>query len=174
MAIRTYRQMLPTISPSAYVDESAVVIGDVHVGEESSVWPQCVVRGDVNSIRIGRRSNIQDGSIIHVTHRHAARPDGNATLVGNDVTVGHRVILHGCTVEDRCLIGMGSVVMDGAVIRSGVLLGACSLVPEGRELEGGFLWLGTPARRVRPLTHAEADWLDYSAAHYARLREDYR
>ncbi len=174
MAIRAYGQIHPVISPTAYVDESAQIIGDVHIGEESSIWPQCVVRGDVNSIRIGRQSNIQDGCIIHVTHKHAARPAGNATVIGDKVTVGHRVILHGCTVEDRCLVGMGSVIMDGAVIRSGVLLGACSLVPEGRELEGGYLWLGTPARRVRPLTQTESDWLDYSAMHYVRLKDNYR
>jgi len=156
------------------VDESALVIGDVHVGDGSSVWPLCVIRGDVNGIRIGQRSNIQDGSIIHVTHKHAACPAGSATVIGNEVTIGHQVILHGCAVEDRCIIGMGSVVMDGALIRSGVLLGARSLVPEGRELAGGYLWLGIPARRMRPLTQAEYAWLEYSAAHYVRLKDDYR
>ncbi len=174
MTIRAYRDNLPRVAASAYVDESAVVIGDVHVGDDSSVWPLCVIRGDVNLVRIGRRTNIQDGSVIHVTHRHAANPAGNATIVGDEVTVGHRVILHGCTIEDCCLIGMGSVVMDGALIRSRVLLGARSLVPEGHELEGGYLWLGTPVRRVRALTNAETIWLNSAAAHYVQLKDDYR
>ncbi len=174
MAIRAYRNNLPSVAASAYVDESAVVIGDVNVGEDSSVWPLCVIRGDVNLIRIGRRTNIQDGSVIHVTHKHAANPAGKAAIIGDEVTVGHRVILHGCTIEDYCLIGMGSVVMDGALIHSRVLLGAGSLVPEGCELQGGYLWLGTPARRVRALTDAEIAWLNSAAAHYVRLKDDYR
>lgn len=183
--------MQPVIGAGTYVAPEAVVIGDVQLGEDSSVWPMCVLRGDVNSIRIGARTSIQDGTVIHVSHRHAARPEGangaslpraprlvpvgegHATVIGNDVTVGHRVILHGCTVEDRCLIGMGSIVLDGAVIREGTLLGAGSLVSEGKELEGGYLWLGQPARRVRVLTDAEKHALTYSAQHYVRLKNDY-
>jgi carbonic anhydrase/acetyltransferase-like protein (isoleucine patch superfamily) len=173
MAIRPHKGILPTIVPGAYIDDSAVVIGDVHIGEDSSVWPMCVLRGDVNAIRIGARTSIQDGTVVHVTHRHAARPEGHATIIGSDVTVGHRVILHGCTVEDRCLIGMGSIVLDGAVIRSGILLGAGSLVSEGKELEGGYLWLGRPAKRVRALTDEEMVRFDYSARHYVKLKNDY-
>ncbi len=173
ITIRAYLGITPAVSASAYVDESAMLIGDVTVDTDSSVWPLCVIRGDVNRIRIGARTNIQDGSIIHVTHAHAALPVGNATIVGNEVTVGHQAILHGCMIEDRCLIGMGSVVMDGALIRSRVLLGARSLVPPGRELEGGYLWLGSPVRRVRPLTEPELAWIDYSAAHYVQLKDNY-
>ncbi len=173
MAIRLYKGISPNIGANAYVDAQAAVIGDVSIGADSSIWPMCTLRGDVNHIRIGERTSIQDGSVIHVTHRHAVRPQGNATLVGNDVTVGHNVILHGCTVEDLCLIGMGAIILDGAVIRSQVLLGAGSLVGEGKELEGGYLWLGRPAKRMRELTPAEMKWFAYSAQHYVKLKNDY-
>jgi carbonic anhydrase/acetyltransferase-like protein (isoleucine patch superfamily) len=173
MTLRSYKNIHPTIAASAYVDEAATVIGDVHIGADSSVWPMCVIRGDVNYIRIGARTSIQDGTVIHVTHRHAACPQGHATLIGNDVTVGHKVILHGSTVEDRCLIGMGSILLDGAVLRSGVLLGAGSLVSEGKVLDGGYLWLGRPAKRIRELTEQEKSWFDYSARHYVNLKNDY-
>jgi len=173
MNIRPYQGISPSIADDVYIDESAVVIGDVSIGEHSSVWPMTVVRGDVNSISIGARTNIQDGSVLHVTHRHETIPDGYALTIGNDVTVGHKVILHGCTIKDQCLIGMGACVMDGALVESKVLLGAGSLVPMGKVLEGGYLWLGNPARKVRSLTKAEFDWLDYSAAHYVDLKKRY-
>lgn len=171
--IRNYKNTAPRIAASAYLDPTAVVIGDVEIGEDSSVWPLCVLRGDVNRIRVGARSNIQDGSILHVTHRSSDNPEGQATIVGDDVTVGHRVTLHGCIVESRCLVGMSSTVLDGAVLQTGVLLGAGSLVTEGKVLEGGFLWLGRPARRMRPLTDAERALFDYSARHYVKLKDDY-
>ena len=173
MAIRRYMNILPTLGPRVYIDESAVVIGDVTLGEDSSVWPLCSVRGDVNVIRVGRRTNIQDGTIIHVTSPHAALPGGHGTVIGDEVTVGHQCILHGCTVESRCLIGMGSAILDGAVLRRGVFLGAGSLVTEGKELEGGYLWIGRPAKRVRELTEEEKAWFDYSAEHYVKLKNDY-
>lgn len=174
MAIRPYKNISPTVAPSAYVDESAVVIGDVVIGEDSSVWPLCVLRGDVNFIRVGSRTNIQDGTIVHVTHRHADMPEGRATIIGNDVTIGHQCVVHACTIEDRCLIGIGSIILDGAVLRAGMLLGAGSLVTEGKELDGGYLWLGRPAQRIRELTEKERRWLEYSAQNYARLKNDYR
>ena len=173
MAIRSFKGVLPIIAKGAYVDESAAVIGDVELGEDASIWPMCSIRGDVNLINIGARSNIQDGSVIHVTHRYSALPEGNATRIGSDVTVGHKVMLHGCTVEDLCLIGMGSIVLDGAIIRSKVLLGAGSLVPEGKDLEGGYLWLGRPAKKMRELTEQEMKWFEYSALHYVKLKNDY-
>jgi carbonic anhydrase/acetyltransferase-like protein (isoleucine patch superfamily) len=173
MAIRPYKGIAPHIGERVYIDEQAAVIGDVAIGADSSVWPMCSVRGDVNHVRIGERTSIQDGSVIHVTHKHAERPQGNATTVGNEVTVGHKVILHGCTIEDRCLIGMGSIILDGALIRSHVLLGAGSLVAEGRELEGGYLWLGRPAKRIRELTEDELKWFEYSARHYVKLKNEY-
>lgn len=174
MPIRPFQNIAPSIAPSAYVDEAAVVIGSVTIGEDSSIWPGCVLRGDVNEIRVGARTNIQDASIIHVTHRSRELPDGFATTVGDDVTVGHRVILHGCTIESRCLVGMGSIVLDGAVLRSGVLLGAGSLVPGGKELEGGFLWVGQPAKKIRRLSEAEMARFDYHARHYVTLKNRYR
>ena len=173
MTIRKFKDFSPKIGVQAFVDESAVVIGNVELGDDSSIWPMCSIRGDVNLIRIGERSNIQDGSVIHVTHCYADLPEGYATLIGSDVTVGHKVMLHGCTVEDSCLIGMGSVVLDGAIIRSKVLLGAGSLVAEGKELEGGFLWLGRPAKKMRELTEEEMRWFEYSARHYVKLKNDY-
>ncbi len=173
MNIRSYQGISPSIADHVYIDDSAVVIGDVSIGEHSSVWPMTVVRGDVNSVAIGARTNIQDGSVLHVTHQHETIPDGYALTIGNDVTVGHKVILHGCTIKDQCLIGMGACVMDGVLVESKVLLGAGSLVPMGKVLEGGFLWLGNPVRKVRPLTKAEFDWLDYSAAHYVDLKNRY-
>jgi carbonic anhydrase/acetyltransferase-like protein (isoleucine patch superfamily) len=173
MPIRPFKNTFPIVASSAYIDDSAVVIGDVEVGEDASVWPLCSIRGDVNLIKIGARSNIQDGSVIHVTHRYSELPEGHATRVGKDVTVGHKVMLHGCTVEDLCLIGMGSTLLDGAIIRSRVLLGAGSLVPEGKELEGGYLWLGRPAKKMRELTEQELKWFEYSALHYVKLKNDY-
>ena len=149
------------------------VIGDVFIGEDSSIWPLCAVRGDTNTIRIGMRSNLQDGSVVHVTHRYEAAPKGYPVVIGDDVTIGHKVLVHGCTIEDRVLIGMGSTLMDGAVIRSEVLLGAGSLVVEGQELEGGYLWMGRPARRRRALTDEERSWFAYVAKHYAELKNDY-
>ena len=173
MTIRSFKGATPKLGANAYVDEAAAVIGNVELGEDASIWPMCSVRGDVNLIKVGARSNIQDGSVIHVTHRYGDLPEGHATHVGNDVTVGHKVILHGCTVEDLCLIGMGSTVLDGAIIRSRVLLGAGSLVPEGKDLEGGYLWLGRPAKKMRELTEQELKWFEYSAMHYVKLKNDY-
>lgn len=173
MSIRSFKGSFPKLGALAYVDDSAVVIGDVEIAEDASIWPMCSIRGDVNSIRIGARSNIQDGSVIHVTHRYAELPEGHATRIGSDVTVGHKVMLHGCTVEDMCLIGMGSIVLDGAIIRSKVLLGAGSLVPEGKDLEGGYLWMGRPAKKVRELSAQELKWFEYSAQHYVKLKNDY-
>ena len=173
MAIRPYRNRLPKIAASAYVDESAVIIGDVVIGEDSSIWPLCAVRGDTNFVRIGARSNLQDGSVIHVTHRYETVPEGYPVVIGDDVTIGHKVLVHGCTIEDRVLIGMGSTLMDGAVVRSEVLLGAGSLVVEGQVLESGYLWIGRPAKRKRPITDEEHGWFRYVARHYVELKNDY-
>lgn len=173
MAIRPYKGVLPKLGARVYIDDSAAVIGDVVLGDDSSVWPMCSMRGDVNFIRIGARTNIQDNSVIHVSHRHAALPEGRACTVGYDVTIGHQCLLHACTIGNECLIGMGSIILDGAVLHDRVLLGAGSLVTEGKELEGGYLWLGRPAKKVRPLTEAELEWFAYSARHYVQLKDDY-
>jgi len=171
--IRAFKKHLPEIAESAYIDPAAVVIGDVVIGADSSVWPMVAIRGDVNSIRIGERTNIQDGSVLHVTHDGPLAPGGFALSIGSDVTVGHKAVLHACTVEDKCLIGMGSVVLDGAVISSGCILGAGSVVSPGKVLEGGYLYLGTPARKIRELNQKEKDFLSYSAKHYVSLKNDY-
>ncbi len=166
MSIRTFEGHAPRIADSAYVDAQALVIGDVHLGEDSSVWPMSVIRGDVHSIRIGARTNIQDGSVVHVTHDCEYSPGGNAVAIGDDVTVGHRVIVHACEIGDRCLVGMGSVILDGAVVEPDSMIGAGCLVPPGKRLEGGALWIGSPARKVRELSPEELEFLRYSAAHY--------
>ncbi len=143
--IQAFEGIAPKIADSAYVHESAVVIGNVTLGEDVSIWPMAVVRGDVNKIRIGARSNVQDGTVIHVTHDGPFTPGGVATEIGEDVTIGHKVMLHACTIEDTCLIGMGAIIMDKAVVRSEVIVGAGSLVPPGKELESGYLYMGSPA-----------------------------
>lgn len=171
--IRPYKNIIPDIAETAYIDEAACIIGDVFIGEDSSVWPMVAVRGDVNKIRIGERTNVQDGCVLHVTHDGPLSPDGFALTVGNDVTVGHNAVLHACTVEDMCLIGMGAVVLDGAIIKSGAMIGAGSIVSPGKELEGGYLYLGAPARKIRELTQKEKDYLSYSAKHYVALKNDY-
>jgi len=170
MTIRAFEKASPRIAASAYVDETALVIGDVTLAADVSLWPKVVARGDVNSIEVGVRTNIQDGTILHVSHDSEFAPGGYPLVIGADVTVGHQAILHGCTVEDRCLIGMAATVMDGAIVRAGAILGAGSLVPPGRELEGGYLWVGSPARRARPLHDTEAAFLEYSASHYVELK----
>lgn len=171
--IASYQGVAPQLGAGAYVHPSACVIGDVVLGNEVSVWPGVVIRGDVNHIRIGDGSNIQDGSVLHVSHKSSWDPDGAPLIIGNNVTVGHKVILHGCTIADECLIGMGSIVMDKVVIEPRVLLGAGSLVPEGRVLESGHLYLGSPARKVRPLSERELAHFLYSAQHYIRLKNNH-
>ncbi|MFN2349077.1 MAG: gamma carbonic anhydrase family protein [Thioalkalivibrio sp.] len=165
---------MPEVDASAWVDESALVIGEVRIGAHSSVWPMTVVRGDIHRIEIGARSNIQDASVLHVTHDSPFVPGGHSLVVGDEVTVGHKVVLHGCRIGERCLIGMGSVVMDGAVIEPMTLLGAGSLVTPNKRLEGGYLWQGSPARRVRELTDQEREYMGYSAEHYVRLMQRHR
>ncbi len=167
--IRRFLDWTPQIAASAWVDEQATVIGQVSIGEESSIWPQVVIRGDIQRIEIGARSNIQDGSVLHVTHDSQYVPGGSPLLIGDEVTVGHNATLHACTIGDRCLIGMGSIVLDKAVLEAGVMLGAGALVPPGKTLEGGYLWVGSPARRSRPLDDREREYLRYSAQHYVKL-----
>jgi carbonic anhydrase/acetyltransferase-like protein (isoleucine patch superfamily) len=172
--METFQGMTPRLGDKVFVHASATIIGDVVLDDEVSIWPGVVIRGDVNSIRIGARSNVQDGSILHVTHKSRHNPAGASLRIGRDVTIGHAVILHGCRIEDECLIGMGSLVMDNAVLQPRVLLGAGSLVPEGRVLETGWLYFGRPAVQVRRLNEEELDYFAYQAANYARLAAEYR
>lgn len=169
MATRTYQGTRPRVDPTAWIDPTALVIGDVTIGRESSLWPYVVARGDVSRIRIGSRTNIQDHSVLHVSHAGPFNPQGTALTVGSGVTVGHRVILHACTVGNDCLIGMGAILMDEVTVESGVIVGAGSLVPPGRTLSSGFLYIGSPARRARELTVREREYLGYSANHYVKL-----
>lgn len=173
MTTRTFKNMTPRVDPLAYVDETALVIGDVTIGADSSIWPMCVLRGDVHSITIGARTNIQDASVCHVTHDGKYTPGGFALKVGNDVTVGHRVTLHACTVGNLCLIGMSATIMDGAVIGDHTIIAAGSLVPTGKALEGGYLYVGAPVKRVRALTDEERESLVYSAQHYVKLKNEH-
>lgn len=174
MTIRSFNGISPSIAPTAYVDETALVVGDVTIGDDASLWPMAVARGDVHAIIIGRRTNIQDGSVLHVTQDNSFNPGGYPLHIGDDVTVGHNVTLHACTIEDLCLIGMGSTVLDGAVIHSRAMVGAGSLVTPGKELEGGYLYLGSPAKKARPLTEEELSYLTYSSRHYAALKDQHR
>lgn len=156
-----------------YIHPSAVVIGDVTLGDHASVWPGVVVRGDVNHIRIGAGTNIQDLSVLHVSHKSSWDAAGSPLIIGENVTIGHKVILHGCTIQDESLIGMGSIVMDKVVVQKHVLLGAGSLVPEGKVLESGYLYLGSPAKKIRALTEKEIAHFMYSANHYIKLKNHY-
>lgn len=171
MTIRSFEGTGPHIAVSALVDETALVIGDVEIGADASVWPMCVVRGDIHRIRIGARTNLQDATVIHVTHDSRFCPGGQPTLIGNDVTVGHRAILHACTIEDLSLIGMGTTVMDGAVVQSRAMVGANSLVPPNKVLESGHLYIGSPVKKMRPLNDKELEFLEYSARHYVKLKD---
>jgi len=175
MTIRSYQQHTPNFGQNCYIDDSAVIIGDVSIGKDCSIWPLTVIRGDVNSIKIGNATNIQDGSVLHVTHDgpYDYNRGGYALSVGNNVTVGHNVILHGCTVEDNCLIGMGSTIMDGAVIKTNIIIGAGSLISPGKELEEGCLYVGRPARKVRQLNAEQIESIQYSANHYFELKNSY-
>ncbi len=174
MAIRDFEQSSPTIADSAFIDESAIVIGNVNIAEDVSVWPLTTIRGDINTISIGARTNIQDGSVLHVTHDSEFSPGGFKLTIGESVTVGHKVILHACTIGNHCLVGMGSTVLDGAVLEDNVMLGANSLVSPGKRLESGYLYLGSPAKQVRALTDKEKQWLVYSASHYVDLKNRYK
>ncbi|MFQ5642661.1 MAG: gamma carbonic anhydrase family protein [Thiogranum sp.] len=174
MSVRSFEGIQPDLHPTVYVDEQALVSGAVKIGADSSIWPMSVVRGDVNRIEIGARTNIQDGSVLHVTHDSEFAEGGMPLCIGDEVTVGHKAVLHACTIEDGCLIGMGAVVLDGAVVRSGAIVGAGALVPPNKELEGGYLYVGAPAKRVRELTAKEKRFLKYSAEHYVRLKERHR
>jgi len=171
--IHGFAGMQPQVAESAYVHPAAAIIGDVVIGENSSVWPGAVIRADINLIRIGKNTNVQDLSMLHVSHKSIRDPAGSPLVIGDNVTIGHAVILHGCTIEDEALVGMGSIVMDKAVVQKHVLLAAGSLVPEGKVLESGYLYVGRPARKLRALTADEIAHFMYSASHYVQLKNQY-
>jgi carbonic anhydrase/acetyltransferase-like protein (isoleucine patch superfamily) len=157
-----------------FVDPSAVVLGDVEIGDDSSVWPLVVIRGDMHRIRIGRCSSIQDGSVLHITHAGPYNPDGFPLIIGDHVTVGHQAMLHGCTIGNRVLVGMGAMIMDGAVVEDEVIVGAGSLVPPGKTLKSGYLYVGRPAKPQRELTQREREFFTYTAENYSRLKDKHR
>lgn len=171
--LRTYRGVAPKPGARVYVDPAATVIGDVELGDDVSIWPGAVLRGDVERIRVGARSNVQDGAVLHVTHDGPYTPGGFPCLVGEDVTIGHAAVIHACTLGDCCLIGMHATVMDGAVVERHAFVGAGALVAPGKVVGEGELWIGNPARCARRLSDTEIEALHYSAAHYVELKNEY-
>jgi len=170
--IRKFKDFTPSIGKRVFVDTQATVIGDVCLEDDVSIWPQSVIRGDINPITIGKRTNIQDGSIVHVTHK-SQYSDGCECHIGSDVTIGHGCIIHACTIEDMALVGMGSVILDGTTISKKVIIGAKSLVPSGKTLESGYLYMGSPCKKIRPLKDSELEFLKYSATHYVNTKNDF-
>lgn len=171
--LRPFQKIRPKVGQRVMLDPSSVVIGDVRLADDVSIWPLVAIRGDVNYVDIGARTNIQDGSVLHVTHKSSYNPVGNPLIIGEDVTVGHKVMLHGCTIGHRVLVGMGSILLDGVVVEDDVMIGAGSLVPQNKRLESGYLYLGSPVKQVRPLKEAELEGLKYSANNYVRWKDEY-
>ena len=174
MHLRPFEGKKPIIEEGVYIDSTALVIGNVVLARDSSVWPMAVIRGDVNSIEIGRKTNIQDGAVVHVTHDGPFTPGGHSTLIGNNVTVGHQATIHACEIQGSALIGMGARILDAAIVEKQVIVGAGSLVSAGKRLESGYLYLGTPVKRIRPLTEKEIAHIDYSANYYCALASRHR
>jgi len=171
--INSFKGVSPTLGKNVYVDGSARIVGDVVLEDDASIWPMVAARGDVNKIRIGARSNIQDGSVLHVTRKSEKNPDGFPLIIGEDVTVGHKCMLHGCQLGNRILVGMGAIVMDGVVVEDDVFIGAGTLVPPNKRLESGFLYVGNPMQKKRPLNDAEMAFLKQSAVNYVVLKDEY-
>lgn len=172
-SLRSHRGMWPQLDASVFVDPTAVIIGDVVIGRDSSVWPCAVIRGDMHRIRIGERVSVQDGSVLHITHASRYNPDGFPLTIGNDVTIGHQATLHGCEIHDRVLVGMKAMVMDSAVVESDVIIGAGAVVPPGKVLASGHVYVGSPARAARALTAEERSYFTYTAENYSRLKDIY-
>ncbi len=173
MTVRTFNKIKPTFDDTVYIDESSVVAGEVSLGKDSSIWPLVAARGDVNFIKIGERTNIQDGTVLHVSRSSKANPDGFPLIIGDDVTVGHKCMLHGCVIGNRVLVGMGAIVMDGVVVGDDVFIGAGALVTPNKKLESGYLYVGNPAVKKRPLNEKEIQFLKESANNYAKLKDMY-
>lgn len=173
MAIRYFKDKQPQIGNSVYIDETAVVIGDVTIGDDVSVWPTTVIRGDVEAISIGAGTNVQDGAVLHVSHAGDYSPHGHPLNIGKGVTIGHRAVVHACTIGDYCLVGIGAIIMDDAILEDYVMLGAGALVPPGKKLQSGYLYVGAPAKQARALSDSEKEFLEYSYRHYVHLKDAY-
>ena len=173
-SIRSFKGIKPTLGERVYIDPQSTVIGDVHLGDDVSVWPGAVIRGDMHSIRVGAKCNVQDNAVLHVTHASDYNKDGYPLVIGEGVIIGHRAILHGCTLGNEILVGIGATVLDGAVIEDRVVIGAGALVPPGKVLQSGFLYVGTPAKASRPLSDKELRYFTYTAANYVALKNTYR
>jgi len=171
--INSFKGISPTLGKNVYVDGSARIVGDVILGDDASIWPLVAARGDVNKIRIGARSNVQDGSVLHVTRKSSQNPEGFPLIIGEDVTVGHKCMLHGCQLGDRILVGMGAIIMDGVVVEDDVFIGAGTLVPPNKRLESGYLYVGNPMQKKRPLKESELAFLKQSAVNYVVLKDEY-
>ena len=171
--LRSYKGITPILGENTYVDESAVLVGDIVLGDDVSVWPLVAGRGDVNKIRIGDRTNIQDGTILHVTRKSNHQPDGFPLIIGNDVTVGHQCMLHGCILGNRILVGMGAIIMDGTVVEDDVFIGAGTVVPPNKVLRSGYLYVGNPMKEARVLKERELAFLKESAQNYVKLKDEY-
>ncbi|MWJ29459.1 gamma carbonic anhydrase family protein [Halomonas sp. ZH2S] len=172
-AIRGYQGVSPQLGERVYVDPASVVLGDVVLGDDCSVWPMTVIRGDMHRIRIGARTSVQDGSVLHITHASDFNPAGFALTIGDDVTIGHKAILHGCTLGNRILVGMGAIVMDGAVVEDEVIIAAGAVVTPGKQLESGYVYAGNPAKAMRPLKDKERAFFTYTAGNYVKLKDQY-
>ncbi|BBN80045.1 gamma carbonic anhydrase family protein [Pseudoalteromonas sp. A25] len=171
--LRSYKGIRPTLAEGVYVDESSVLVGDITIGSDSSIWPLVAARGDVNYIQIGERTNVQDGSVLHLTRASNNNPDGYPLIIGDDVTVGHKVMLHGCTLGNRILVGMGAIIMDNVIVEDDVIIGGGALVPPNKTLKSGYLYVGSPAKQARPLTEDELTFLKVSAQNYVQLKDEY-
>ena len=173
MVMKSFRGHSPRLGNRVWVDDSAVIMGNVEIGDDSSVWPLVSIRGDMHQIRIGARTSIQDNSCLHITHASEFNPEGHPLIIGDDVTVGHLVMLHGCTIGNQVLVGMSSTILDGAIIEDQVVIGAGSLVPPGKKLESGYLYFGSPGKQIRPLTVDELNYFQYACQNYVKLKNEY-
>lgn len=171
--LRSFAGNTPELGERVFIDPSAVVLGDVTLGDDVSVWPQAAVRGDMHTIKIGARTSVQDGSVLHITHASAYNEGGWPLNIGCDVTIAHNATLHGCTIGDRVLIGMAATVMDGAIVEDDVVIAAGALVTPGKHLRSGYLYAGSPAREMRALSDKEMSFFRYSAGNYVKLKDQY-
>jgi len=172
-ALRSHQGISPQLGERTMVDPAAVVIGDVELGDDCSVWPGAIIRGDMHKIRIGHKTSVQDNAVLHITHASDFNPGGWPLTIGTEVTIGHSVNLHGCTLGNRILVGIGSIIMDGAVVEDEVVIGAGTLVPPGKTLKSGYLYVGSPCKQARALSDKERAFFPYSAQNYCKLKDQY-